>query len=74
MEARMSSADLVQRNGLGSALCLVDEGGDGGVQGGDAAMDAAADLLVGEQGEEALDLVEPGGAGRASGGHASAAA
>jgi hypothetical protein len=41
-----------------------DEGGDSGSQFVDAAMDAALDLLVGEQHVPALDLVEPGGAGR----------
>ena len=45
----MSSADLVQRNGFGSALCVVDEGGDVGAQGSDAAIDAAPDLALGER-------------------------
>ena len=42
----------------------LDEGGDGGLELVDAAMDAAFDLLVGEERKPALDLVEPGGAGR----------
>jgi hypothetical protein len=40
-----------------------DEVVDGGVQGGDAAMDPASDLPFGKQGEEPLDLVEPGRTG-----------
>ena len=35
----------------------VDEGPDVGLELGGGAVDAAPDLLVGEQGEEALDLV-----------------
>ena len=50
--------------GFGIGVVLIDEGGDVGFQVGDAAMDAAAYLLVGDQGEEPLDLVEPGRAGR----------
>ena len=42
----------------------LDEIVDGGVQGVDAAVDAASDLALGEQGEEPLDLVEPGRTGR----------
>jgi hypothetical protein len=42
----------------------LDEGGDVGLEILDAAMDAAFDLLVGEQREPAFDLVQPGGAGR----------
>jgi len=38
----------------------LDEAVDGGVQGVDAAADAASDLSLGEQGEEPLDLIEPG--------------
>ena len=45
-------------------VVLVDERGDRGVERGDAAVDAAADLPLGEQREEALDLIEPGRAGR----------
>ena len=33
------------------------------MQGTDAAVDAALDLLVGEPGEEPLDLIEPGRTG-----------
>ena len=63
MLARMSSADLIHRNGLGACVVLVDEGCNRLVQGGDAAVDAAAQLLFGQQGEEPLDLVEPGRTG-----------
>ena len=42
----------------------LDEGGDGGLELVDAAMDAAFDLLVGEERKPALDLVQLGGAGR----------
>jgi hypothetical protein len=45
-------------------IMRVDEGSDVGVELIDGAMDAALDLLVGEQREPALDLVKPGGAGR----------
>ena len=50
--------------GLGVVVVGLDEGGNVGLEFVDAAMDAALDLLVGEQREPALDLVEPGGAGR----------
>jgi hypothetical protein len=43
---------------------LVDERGDRIMQPGEAAMDAATELALGQHGEEALDLVEPGRAGR----------
>jgi hypothetical protein len=36
-----------------------DERGDVGPKGGDTPIDAAPDLLIGEEREEALDLVEP---------------
>ena len=42
----------------------LDEGGDGELELVDAAMDAALDLLVGEERKPVFDLVEPGGAGR----------
>ena len=42
----------------------MNKGSDIGLELIDAAMDAALDLLVGEQREPAFDLVEPGGAGR----------
>ena len=41
----------------------LDEGVDGGLEFMHAAMDAALDLLVGEEGKPAFDLVQPGGAG-----------
>ena len=50
--------------GLGLVIVGLDEGGDIGLELIDAAMDAALDLLIGEQREPAFDLVEPGGAGR----------
>lgn len=37
----------------------LDERGDVGPEGGQAAIDATPDLLIGEEREEALDLVEP---------------
>ena len=45
--------------GLGVGIAGVDVGGDGGLQRGGRAVGAALDLLVGEQGKEALDLVDP---------------
>jgi hypothetical protein len=42
----------------------LNEGCDVSLQFADAAMDAALDLLVGEQREPAFDLVQPGGARR----------
>ena len=45
---RMASAVLVQMNGLWVGIMGLDEGGDGGLELVDAAMDAAFDLLVGE--------------------------
>ena len=45
--------------GLGLGIAGVDVGGDSGLQRGSRAVGAAPDLLVGEQGEEALDLVDP---------------
>ena len=42
----------------------LDEGGDGGLELMDAAMDAAFDLLVGKESKPAFDLVQPGRAGR----------
>src|SRR5688572_19462480 len=49
--------------GLWLGVAGVDVGVDVGFEGSGRAMDAAADLLVGEQREEALDLVDPGGRG-----------
>ena len=46
-----------ERFGIG--VVSFDEGGDVGPEGGYAAIDAAPDLLIGEEREEALDLVEP---------------
>ena len=43
---------------------LVDEAYDGGLELGDALVNAAADLLFGDQGKEALDLVQPRRTGR----------
>jgi hypothetical protein len=42
----------------------VDEGADVVLQLLGGPVDAAADLLVGEQGKEALDLIDPGRPGR----------
>ena len=49
---------------LGVVIVGLNKGSDIGFELIDAAMDAALDLLVGEQREPAFDLVEPGGAGR----------
>src|SRR5947208_874733 len=45
--------------GLGVGIAGVDVAGDSGLQRDSGAVGAALDLLVGEQGEEALDLVDP---------------
>jgi hypothetical protein len=50
--------------GLWVGIVDLNECGDVGFEIVDAAMDAALDLLVGEEGEPAFDLVQPGGAGR----------
>ena len=50
--------------GLWLGVVGVDVGMNVGFEGLGRAMDAAADLLVGEQGKEALDLADPGGRGR----------
>ena len=59
----MSSADLVQRKGFGSALCWSMKAVMSASSADDAAMDAAPDLALGDEREEALDLIEPGCAG-----------
>lgn len=46
-----------ERFGIG--IVSVDERSDVSSEGGDAAIDAAPDLLIGEEREETLDLVEP---------------
>lgn len=46
-----------ERFGIG--VVLADERSDVSSEGGDATIDAAPDLLIGEEREEALDLVEP---------------
>ena len=43
---------------------MLDEGGNCCFKSGDAAVNAAPDLAIGQQSEEPLDLVEPGTAGR----------
>src|SRR5215469_16314167 len=45
--------------GLGIGVVMTDEVHDVGAQSLDAAIDAAPDLLVGDEREEALDLIEP---------------
>ena len=64
IDARISSADLVHRNGFGSALFWSMKFGDGCLEGGEAAVNAASDLPRRQHGEEALDLVQPRRAGR----------
>src|SRR5215469_10086092 len=49
---------------LGIGVVRVNESGDVSFELLDTAMDAALDLLVGEQREPAFDLIKPGGAGR----------
>src|SRR6202034_940529 len=44
-------------------VMLFDERGDSGLQGDDAAVNAAPDLAFGQQSEEALHLIDPGGTG-----------
>ena len=62
-EALDGSKDVIggfgPSEGFGIGVVSVDERGDVRPEGGDAAMDAASDFLVGEEREEALDLVEP---------------
>src|ERR1700761_396871 len=50
--------------GFRIGVVLIEEGVDRGLQFLDAAMHTAPDLLLGQQGEEALNLVQPGTAGR----------
>jgi Enoyl-CoA hydratase/isomerase len=49
---------------LGIGIVMTDEVHNVGAQSLDAAIDAAPDLFVGDEREEALDLIEPGRAGR----------
>ena len=62
-EALDGSKDVIggfgPSEGFGIGVVSVDERGDVRPEGGDAAMDAASDFLVGEEREEALDLIEP---------------
>jgi hypothetical protein len=48
---------------LGIGVVHVDEAGDCGVEGIKAAVDAAPDLLLGEERKKAFDLIDPRGAG-----------
>lgn len=48
---------------LGIGIVMTDEIHNVCAQGLDAAIDAAPDLLIGEEREEALDLIEPGRTG-----------
>ena len=59
----MASAGLVQTNGLGSAIVLVDVAADGVLEVGDGREDAASDAPSGDDGEEVFDGVEPGARG-----------
>lgn len=62
-EALDGSKDVIGGFGpsewLGIGVVSVDERSDVRPEGGDAAIDAAPNLLVGEEREEALDLIEP---------------
>src|SRR5207237_2743040 len=53
--------------GLGAGIVLGEIRIDGGLQVGDRAEDAAADVLPGYHGKEILDGVEPGGRDRGEG-------
>src|SRR5947209_4870034 len=67
-EALDGGEDVVGRldpaEGLRRSIMFVEKGRDGGFEFLDTAMNAAADLLLGQHGKEALDLVQPGTAGR----------
>jgi hypothetical protein len=62
-EAFDGSKDVVGGLGpserLGIGVVSIDERSDVSPESGDATIDAAPDLLIGEEREEALDLVEP---------------
>ena len=62
-EALDGSEDVIgglgPSEGFGIGVVSVDERSDVGPEGGDAAIDSAPDLLIGEEREEALDLVKP---------------
>lgn len=45
-------------------VVLIDEGGDGRLQGDDATVNATSDLAFGQQSKEALHLINPRGTGR----------
>jgi hypothetical protein len=51
--------ELGPAEGLGVGVVGVDEGADGGFELGGGTVDAAPDLFVGQEGEEALDLIDP---------------
>ena len=63
MAPRMVIGGFGPFEGFGVLVCRVDVVEDGALQLLGGAMDAAPDLLVGQQPEPALDLVQPGGAG-----------
>lgn len=54
----MSSADLVPSEWFGIGIVSFDERGDVRPKGGDTAIDAAPDLLIGKEREEAFDLID----------------
>ena len=62
-EALDGSEDVIgglgPSEGFGIGVVSVDERSDVSPQSGDAAINAAPDLLIDEECEEALDLVEP---------------
>src|SRR6516165_9177022 len=64
MAARMSSTDFVQRKGFWVSVDGVEVGVDRRFQFFGGAVNAAADLLFGDVGEEALDQIDPGVGGR----------
>lgn len=55
----MSSADLVHRNGFGSVLWTSMKARMSASRAFGGVVNPAADLLFGDQGEEAFDLIDP---------------
>jgi hypothetical protein len=57
LSAKISVADLVQRNGFGGDIVLRDEACDAGGEMPDAVVKTATDSPVDDQGKEAFDLL-----------------
>ncbi|WP_157083403.1 hypothetical protein ACNJX9_35940 [Bradyrhizobium sp. DASA03076] len=56
----MASADLVHREWAGVGVVLFEEGRDLSTSFRHAAVDAAPDFALGDDGSETFDLIEPG--------------